>query len=131
VVQLPAISSTERLRASASELDGGSEERAVELADDAVEAEGFAASPFVQRALAREALGDLEGAEADLRSATEREPTNWRHPLLLARVLARQRDREAMRAQLSSARKLSPSSPYLIPGSAYLVELQALAGGGG
>ena len=47
---------------------------------------------------------------SDLRRAREREPTDWRHPLLLARVLAEQgRASEAVQA-FEQARKLRPRS---------------------
>jgi tetratricopeptide (TPR) repeat protein len=126
LLQVPGIASTDRLRASAAELRTGDAETALELADDAVAAESFAASPYVQRALVREQLGDLEGARRDLATAAAKEPTNWRHPLLSARVAARKGDRDEMRRQLKRGRQLNPRSLFLVPGSQYLAQLQQL-----
>jgi Flp pilus assembly protein TadD len=129
-VLVPPLVSLERLRASATALRQQQPVRALELAEESVDAEPFAASPYVQRALVHEARGDLPAAEADLREAVERERTNWRHRVLLARVAARGGDAAEMDAQLAAARRLSPNSPLLQEGSPLVVELTALARAG-
>lgn len=125
-LQVPGLSSTERLRASAAALRSGDDVEALALADESVRAMPWAAGPYAQRALAREQLGEVAAAADDLREAIRNEPTNWRHHALLARVLARRGDAEHARHELRRARELSPHSPFLQPGSSFEAELQRL-----
>ena len=128
-IQVPGLVSTERLRASGAELRGGSVERAHELADDAVQAEPWAAEPYVQRALVEEQEGDLTAAREDAREAIDRERTNWRRHLVLARIEARAGHRSAVNAELAEARRLAPHSLFLVPNSPFLQEIDALLNG--
>ena len=125
-VQVPGLVSTERTRASQDELAQGHAQRARELADQAITAEDWAASPYSARAIASERLGDLAGAEKDVQQAIDREPDNWRHHLLLARIEAEQGDARATRAQLGAARRDAPHSPYLVPFSPYMQQIDSL-----
>ena len=68
----------------------------------AIEAEPWAATPLLQRALVLEAAGRLGGAAADARAAADREPRNWRTWLTLARI-------EALRGRAGAA--LSAAAP--------------------
>jgi tetratricopeptide (TPR) repeat protein len=124
--QVPSLVATERVRASAQELQSGSLEPAAELAQESIDAADWAASGYVQRGLVAEEAGDLDAAKADFDEALEREPTNWRHHLLLARLAARRGDARTMRRELSEARKLAPDSPFLFPQSPYQMQLQEL-----
>ena len=115
LVQLPPTVGTSRIRdsqaAAAREDDG----EAFVAAEEAVAVQPWAASPYVQRALLNERAGALRAAEVDLRRAQEREGTDWRHPLLLARVLAERGEaREAIEA-FRRARELRPQSRRLRP----------------
>ncbi|MGZ5375695.1 MAG: O-antigen ligase family protein [Solirubrobacterales bacterium] len=123
LVQVPGLVSTERLRASGDELRGGSVDRASELADEAVRAEPWAAAPYVQRALVEQRQGDLAAARTDAQRAIDRERTNWRHHIVLARIEAQAGDRAAVRAQLAEARRLAPDSALLLPSSPLLQEI--------
>jgi hypothetical protein len=106
-VQLPVLVSTSAVRASQREMPGNPA-RALADATDGVNAQPWAAFPYVQRGLILEATGDLRAAEADIEHAMRREPTNWRHPLLLARIAAeRGRPKEALRF-FRLARELRP-----------------------
>ena len=89
LVQVPGLVSTSKIRDSQAAFRAADVERALVDATDAVEAEPWAASPFVQRALVEEGSGDLAAAATDLRRAASREPTNWRPAVLLARVEAK------------------------------------------
>ena len=129
-VQVPELVSTERLRASAAELVNGSADRAAELADESVRAESWAAAPYVQRALVEQQRGDLDEARRDLQRAIEKEPTNWRHHLLLARLEAEAGDRAAVKAQLAEVRRLAPRSLFLIPNAPQRGEIDAVLQGG-
>ena len=126
VVLVPSLVSLERLRASATELRAGNPAVALGLADDSIDAAPFAASPYVQRALVNEARRRLDLARFDLEEAIEREPTNWRHHVLLARIAARAGDRAAMQRELREVRRLSPNSIYLSELSGFRPELTAL-----
>jgi O-antigen ligase/polysaccharide polymerase Wzy-like membrane protein len=125
-VQVPGLVSTERTRASQSALARGDAKRAQDLADQAITAEDWAASPYAARALATEGLGDLAGAKRDAQQAIDREPVNWRNHLLMARILAEQGDRSGARAQLAAARRLAPLNPYLASFSPYMRQLNSL-----
>ena len=70
---------------------------AVDSAQDAIDAEPWAASPRLQLGLVYERQGKLEDARRRSADAAEREPENWRIPLVLARVHQRLGDRAAAR----------------------------------
>jgi tetratricopeptide (TPR) repeat protein len=131
LVQVPGLVATERLRASADELRAGDAERALELADESVDATPFAASPYVQRALVLAELGDAEGARDDLAEAIANEPTNWRHHVVFARIAADEGDRAEAERQLAQARRLSPRTPLLAEGAPLQLEIEAALGRGG
>jgi tetratricopeptide (TPR) repeat protein len=108
LTQLPGLVSTAKIRTSQAEVRAGNFDAARVDAEDAVASAPWAASPYVQRALLFERADRLRSAEADIRRAWELEPTNYRHPLLLARILALEgRVRPALTAFLS-ARRLAP-----------------------
>jgi tetratricopeptide (TPR) repeat protein len=109
-IQLPLLAATERVRDSQRAVTAGNLPRAVENATTAVEAEPWAATPLLQRALVLEATGNLAEASTDARAAADREPTNWRVWLTLARIEAqRGHVTRALRAG-GRARRLNPKS---------------------
>jgi hypothetical protein len=128
-VQVPPLVSVERLRASADELRSGGADRAVELADQAVRAEPWAAAPYVQRALSEQQQGDLAAARADLQKAVEKEPANWRHHFLLARLEAQAGNRAATVFELEQVRRLAPNSVFLVPGNPARGQIDAVLSG--
>lgn len=102
------LASTSRLRQSESEARAGDLATALETARSAENAQLSAASPRLQQALVLEALGDLSAAAEAGRAATEKESTNWRTWLVLARIEAeRGRARAAVR-DYRKARSLNP-----------------------
>ncbi|MGH2923410.1 MAG: O-antigen ligase family protein, partial [Solirubrobacterales bacterium] len=105
--QIPGIVSTERVRDSEEALAAGDAERALELADDAVEAQPWAATPLSQRALAYQRLGELDEAREDVIEAREREPTNWRWAAQLAEIERRRGEPAAAARQAGEARALN------------------------
>ena len=107
-VQLPPLVGASSLRASQAAVRGHDERRALAAADDAVATTPWAATPHVQLALLAENRGELGVAEREARDAVAREPTNWRHPLLLARVLAERGEAPAALQAFAHARKLRP-----------------------
>ena len=110
LVQIPGLVSTTQVRDSQTSVRDGRLSQALVQANDAVEAQPWAASPYLQRALVEQSTGRLEASAVDLRRAVRREPTNWRLPLQLAVVQAeRGRVRAAVRAY-RRARRLRPQA---------------------
>ena len=108
LTQLPGLVSTSKVRSSQAAVRTGDLRLALGDAEDAVASSPWAATPFVQRALILELAGKLPAARADLLRAREREPTNYRHPLLLARVEAELGRPAAAVAAYRAARALAP-----------------------
>ena len=71
----------------------------------------WAASPYLQLALVREAIGDLPGALVAIRQATDRDPLDWRLWLARARIETNSGDIAAARESLARAQALNPRSP--------------------
>jgi hypothetical protein len=112
LVQLPGLVSTSNLRESQAAARAGDLTRAIGLAQEAHNAQPWAASPYVQHGLLAESTGDLATARSDLRRAEELEPTNWRLPLLLARVQAETGQPRAALNSYVRARSLRPQSAF-------------------
>lgn len=108
LIELPALVSTSQVRRSQASVRAGALDRALRQANDAIAAEPWAATPYVQRSLIEEREGKLQAARVDLERAVAREPTNWRHPLALARVEAELGDVRAALRFYNRARRLHP-----------------------
>lgn len=115
LVQLPGIVSLSEVRESRAAAEAGDLAAAKEHATTAIEAQPWAATPYAQRALVFEEAGRFPAAAADLHRAVEREPENWRHHLLLARVEAERRNNVEALAAFTEAFRLRPSSPFFVP----------------
>ncbi len=126
ISQVPGLVATNRTRASQAELVAGDPARADEIADEAIDAEPWASSPYAAKSLALEAAGDLSGARAAAQDAIDRDPYNWRDRLLLARIEARLGDRPSAEAALREARRLAPHSLYLLPTSPLRRQIDSL-----
>ena len=115
LVLLPGVASSSLVRESQRSVKAGDLRGAAAQADDAVASAPWAATPRLQRGLVAERTGDLRGARAGFRDAVEREPENWRLPLLLARAeAALGRPRAALR-HYRRARKLRPKAEIFKP----------------
>ena len=110
MVQLPGLVSTSRTRDSQASFRAGDYEQALLAATEAADAEPWAAAPLLQRALVEESLGRLDAAAADARRAVEREPDNWRHRLVIARIEAKRGNVQEALAQFRTGRRLRPAS---------------------
>ncbi len=86
IIQLPGLLSTGALRRSQQAANAGNLSTALAWAHQAVDAEPWSASAYEQRGLVLEAGGRLGDAAADLRRATDREPDNYQHWLVLSRI---------------------------------------------
>jgi len=117
---VPSLVSTQRTRASGTALADGDAARAVELADDAIRSEPWAASPYAQKALALQAEGRLAEARDQINRAVARDKQNWRWLLIRAQIDSRAGDLHAAAVDLVYAKTLAPLSPYLVPNSTFV-----------
>jgi hypothetical protein len=106
--QIPGLVSTQRVRASLTELEASDLDGAIAEASEAIEAQPWAATPYAQRALAFLAGEEFARAERDARAALKRERTNWRHWSLLAQIRGGAGDTAGALDALGQARVRSP-----------------------
>jgi tetratricopeptide (TPR) repeat protein len=85
-VQIPGLLATAEIRRSQAAERAGHPAQALAWADEAAGAEPWSASAYEQRALVLEAGGRLRAAVSDETRAQGEEPTNYVHPLILARL---------------------------------------------
>ena len=107
-LQVPALVSEQRLRSSQRALAAGEVDEAQRLADDAVDAQPWAATPYAWRGDLELRGGSLESARRDAKAAISREATNPAHRFLLARVEIERDDSEAALRALRALGRLSP-----------------------
>lgn len=113
LVLLPGIVAVSEVRRSQDAAEDGDRAAALRHATRAVEAEPWAATPYVQRALVLEGQGRLKAAAVDLRRAVDHEPENWRQQLLLARVETERGRLQAALDAYERAQELRPSSTFV------------------
>lgn len=111
-IQLPGLVSTSEIRKSQDELRALDVADARLHADSAIDAQPWAAAPYIQRALVDERAGALDAALAELKLAAHRTPLDWRIPLITARIQARRGDPQAALASLRRAKELRPRSQF-------------------
>jgi O-Antigen ligase len=87
---------------------------ALASATTAARVQPYAGTPQLQRALVLELDGNLAGAAVAARAAERREPTNWRPPLVLARIEAERGRIRAALAAMHRARALNKTSPRVL-----------------
>jgi O-antigen ligase len=85
-LQVQGIASTQQLRQSQSALAAGDTSRARDRAESAIDWQPWAATPHAQLAVIHAEAGRLTAAEDEIAVAIDREPTNWRWPLVLAMI---------------------------------------------
>jgi hypothetical protein len=116
-IQVPGIVGNQRSRAAEQSIAAGDLGEAAALAGEAHDAEPWAATPWAQLAIVREREGRYEEAADDARKAIDKEPTNWRHPLLLAEIEAKLGDHKAAVRAFRRGERLRPRSPLFAPSS--------------
>jgi tetratricopeptide (TPR) repeat protein len=110
-VQIPVLVGAAQLDESRRSINARRVPEALTQATTAIDAQPWAASGYLQRALVLERSGALRAAAVDARRATRKEPTNWEIWLILGRIEAeRGRISEALRAS-RRAQSLNPRSP--------------------
>jgi hypothetical protein len=107
-VQVPVLTAAVQVRESQHAVRAGDMDNAVSAANTAVQSAPWEASGYVQRALVLEELGLPRRAAADARRAADREPTNWQHWLILARLEAEAGQVRAAVAHVRRAADLNP-----------------------
>ncbi len=105
------LASTTLIRDSEAKVRAGDLEGALADARSAADVEPGAATPHLQEALVLELRGNLPAAAAAAIVATEREHTNWRPWLVLARLEAQRGNADAALSAYRKARSLNPLSP--------------------
>jgi hypothetical protein len=118
-LQIPGLVATQRIRASEDALAAGETEAARRSAEDARAAAPWWATPSSQAALVDQAAGRLDAARTEIEQAIEKEPTNWRWPLVLATIQAEAGDRAAAKQTFREGRRLGPNLTFYSPYSAY------------
>jgi hypothetical protein len=103
------------IRESQERVNAASITDALAEAETAQAIQPYAATPHMQEALIRELAGDLGGAAAAARLATEDEPTNWRTWFVLSRIEAKRGEVAASIGAYREARSLNPRSPLFAP----------------
>ena len=93
--QVPGLISTARVRESNDALVAGKNAEALELVDEAIEAEPWSASAYLQRAAVRAADGDPHAAREDVGEAIERDRDYWRPWYALVQIELLRGDRAA------------------------------------
>jgi O-antigen ligase len=111
---VPFLSNLEISRSQAA-VRAGDADAALDRADAARELQPWAASPYLQLALVREATGDMDGARAAIEDAIERDPLDWRLWLVRTRLEAKDGDVADARRSLARAVELNPESPLFAP----------------
>jgi O-antigen ligase/polysaccharide polymerase Wzy-like membrane protein len=86
LILIPGLVSAAREGQSEAALRAGDAPGARSLADQAVAAASWSATPYQQRAAAEDAEGKVSAARADLLQAAQNEPVDWRQPLQLAQI---------------------------------------------
>lgn len=109
VIQIPALVAQDRLASSEDHLRADRLSSAAELAEEAKQAEPWAASPVVQASRVALADGRIDDARVEVMRAIDLEPTNWRHRLLLARIELDDGDSAAANEALEDLVRLNPS----------------------
>jgi hypothetical protein len=109
-VQVPGLLATAEVRRSQAAERAGNGRIAYAWANAAVGAQPWAASAYEQRGLVLESAGRLSLAARDLERAINREPNNFVHWLLLARVETERGDLATATRDYERARELRPKA---------------------
>lgn len=112
LVELPGLVGTSEVRRSQSDVVAGDIVGARSHADQAIDIIPWASSPFLQRALVDEQAGEWTAAAASMKLAIERDPKDWRLPLVLSRVEAKAGRTKAALAAYRQAKALRPYGEF-------------------
>lgn len=82
IILFPGLANQRQIEKSQAAFRAGDYKLSLAHADDAIVAESWSATAYAQRALALLELGELAQARVAVDLAEEKEPTNWRWPLI-------------------------------------------------
>jgi tetratricopeptide (TPR) repeat protein len=115
IIQLPGLLSTAAIRRSQAAERAQRPELALGWAQNAVDAEPWSASAYEQLGLVLESAGQLRAAATDLQRAISREPQNYEHWLVLARIETELGRLGPAVRDYDRARQLRPRSSVFTP----------------
>jgi O-antigen ligase len=108
IAEVPGLVSTARLRASETATRAGDLASAHSLAEQAISAEPWAATPHQQLASVELLQGQLGSAKDEIHQARQADPDNWRFPLVQVQIDVRAGDRRAAQRAFLQGRRLAP-----------------------
>ncbi len=117
--EVPGLVSEQRLTVSAAAARSGDLASAHSLAEQAISAEPWAATPHQQLASVELLQGQLAGARKEIRKARQDEPYNWRYPLVEVQIDVKAGDRRAAQKAFLQGRTLAPRLPFYGLDSSY------------
>lgn len=106
---IPLLSQSE-IERSRGAVGRGDAQEALDAAAAAQRLEPWAASPYLQRALVEEKVGNLKAADRSIRGAIERDRTDWRLWLAASRIQTKLGDFQAAQQSYRRAASLNPRS---------------------
>ena len=119
LVEVPGLVSADRLRASEDAAQVGDLASAHSLAQSAIAAEPWAATPHQQLASIELLQGQLNQASREIRKARRMEPDTWRIPLVPVQIDATKRSPRRARRAFLTGRRLAPRLQFYGLGSYY------------
>ena len=111
VAQTIPLATQMKIRASQQALKRGDAVGALSEARDARTFQGWAASPHLQVALVQESRGRLRSAREEIRTAIERDRSDWRLWAVAARIQEESGSVAEARRSYEMAKALNPRSP--------------------
>jgi tetratricopeptide (TPR) repeat protein len=111
IVMLPGLSNQRQIDKSQAAFRAGDIAKSLGAANDAIAAESWSATAYGQRALALQAAGNLDAAREAIKRAEQKEPYNWRWPLVASQIDVDLGDPDAAVSALARARALRRFSP--------------------
>ncbi len=86
ITMFAGLSNARQIEKSQNAFRAADYKNSLAAADDAIRAESWSATAYGQRALALLKLGELGQAQAAIDLAEQKEPTNWRWPLITLQI---------------------------------------------
>lgn len=111
ITMFVGLANQRQIEKSQAAFRAGDTAAALKHADNAIDAESWSATAWGQRALALAAQGEPEPALAAIRTAIDKEPYNWRWPLVEARIYVALGEPGRAAAAYRQARELRPFLP--------------------
>ncbi len=112
LVLLPGLVGTSEVRRSQADVTAGDLAAARAHADEAINIQPWASTPFLQRGLVDEQDAEYASARRALQLAIARDRYDWRLPLVLARIEAKAGEPEAALKAYREAKRLRPNGQF-------------------